>query len=231
MKRILLIANSFEEQEKLEDIVQHHSPGGFVFETTASFGQDAVYWLSQPPEVVVIELPDDDMLQVYYLNKLRSVVPKTQRIIILCPNVSGALIKLSQEFQRIRLMKAPVDSFMLYRALLDFTKTYEPGKQQLQPRYLTDQRVEVTSDWKQGKTEGRMKNLSLSGAYIEVSSLGFEMVPKDFIKLSIFAPTSAKFFVFDAKVVWSKSLPQGGHGFGVMFTNSEDVYNNLLKGI
>lgn len=230
MKRILLIANSFDEQEKLEDIVYHHSPGDFAFETTASFGQDAAYWLSQPPDVVVIDLPNDDALQVFYLNKLRAVVPKTQRIIILCPNVSAALMKLSQEFQRIRLMKAPVDSFMLYRAILDFTKTYEPGKQQVHPRYLTDQKVEVTSDLKQGRTDGRMKNLSLSGAYFEATGLGFEMSPKDFIKLSIFAPTSAKFFVFDAKVVWSKALPEGGFGFGVMFTNSEDVYNNLLKG-
>jgi hypothetical protein len=231
LKKVLIISTSFDEQKKLEEVAFHHDRDGFSFETTASFGQDPSYWISQPPALVIIQLPGDDILHTYYFAKLRSSVPTTQPLLFLCSEVTVPLMQLSQSFNRVRMMKAPVDGFALYRAVVDNTKEYEPGKQQVHPRYLTDQKVDILSDFHQGKIAGVMKNLSLTGAYIEAAQLAFPIEPENFIKVSALIGNSHRSFVFDAKVVWKKKQDDGVMGFGVMFVNRDDVYENLMKNI
>ncbi|MFN7455068.1 MAG: PilZ domain-containing protein [Pseudobdellovibrionaceae bacterium] len=231
MKKVLIISTSFDEQKKLEEVAFNHDRDGFSFETTASFGQEPSYWLPQPPALVIIQLPDDDLLQSYYFTKLRSSVPITQPLLFLCSQVTVPLMQLSQSFDRVRMMKTPIDGFALYRAVVDNTKDYEPGKQQIHPRYLTDQKVEILSDFHPGKISGVMKNLSLTGAYIEADQLSFPVEPENFIKVSALIGTSMRSFIFDARVVWKKKQDHGMTGFGVMFVNRDDVYDNLMKNI
>lgn len=232
MKKVLIISTSLNEQKAIEEVAKHHNPGGLSVETTASFGQDAAWWIVNAPSVLIINIPEDSLLQGYFFTKLRKDVPTTQPLILLCSQISAPLMQLSTTFSKVRMVKTPAQEFFLYRTLIDLVKEYEPERQQLQPRYLTNHPIEITSDFAKGKVVADMKNLSLSGAYFESNSTVFPMKPGDFVKISVLLGQSARQYLFDAKVVWSRPQPTDGlMGYGVAFTDRESVYNNLLKNL
>jgi len=232
LKKVLIISPSSDEQKMIEEVAQHHNPGGLSVETTASFGQDSDWWLVNMPDALIVCLPDDDLLQGYYFTKLRRDMPRTQPIIFLCKTISAALMQISMNFGKVRMIKTPVEEFSLYRALIDLFREFEPGQQQSHPRYLTDQSVEILSDFRDGKIVARMKNLSMSGAYFESAQRDFELVAGDFVKMSVGIGQPPKQYVFDAKVVWVKPQQTPGVvGYGITFIDKEEVYNNLLKNI
>lgn len=231
MKKVLIISPQFDEQTELQKISDMHRPGAFKFETTASFGQDAVFWGSQAPDVLIIQLPEDDMLQGYYFTKLRKDVSKNQAIIFLCAVVSSPLMQLSMYFSKVRMLKSPVDGMAVYRSVVDLTQEYEDGKKQIHPRYQTEQNVEVRSDMHEGRVHGVMKNLSVTGAYFEIKEEMFPIKAGDFIRLSVFVGNPTKLYVFDVRVVWSAQKTPALKGFGCTFVDKDAVYNNLLRHI
>lgn len=232
MKKVLIVSPSFDEQKMIEEVAQHHNPGGLSIETTASFGQDGEWWTANMPNALIVHLPEDDLLQGYYFTKLRRDIPRTQPIIFLCSTISSALMQMSLNFGKVRMIKTPVEGFSLYRALIDLLREFEPGRNQGNPRYLTDQAVEVLSDFREGRILARMKNLSLSGAYFESAQRDFELAPGDFVKMSVNIGQPQRQYIFDAKVVWTKPQQTPGViGYGVTFIDKEEVYNNLLKNI
>jgi hypothetical protein len=231
LKRILIISTSYDEQSKIEEVAQYHNPGGLVLETTASFAQDITFWTTQSPDVLVLHLPDDDLVQGFFFTKLRKDVPPSQPIIFLCSQISAPVMQLSQQYSKVRMLKTPVDGFALYRAINDLMKKFKEGQRQVHPRYLTDQPIEVSSDQKTGKLQGFMKNLSLSGAYFESEGVDLVLESGDLVKLSILIGEPAKQYVFDVRIVWARPQASGATGYGVTFVDKEEVYNNLLKNV
>lgn len=228
----MIISTSLNLQKQIEEVAQHHNPSGYSLETTASFGQDMTFWTTQAPDALIIDLPDDDSLQAHFFAKLRKDLPANQAILFLCPSISPSLIQLTSKFQKTRILKAPTESFSFYRALVDLTREYQNGQSQVHPRYLTDQAVEVSSDYVPGRMKAVMRNLSLSGAYIDTDSSDFELKVGDLAKLSVFTGQSqVKQYVFDVKIVWSKKESSGLQGYGVTFVDKEEVYNQLLKNL
>ncbi len=231
MNKVLIISTSFDEQSKIEEVAQYHNPGGLAIETTASFAQDITYWTTQPPDVLVLQLPDDDLLQSYFFTKLRKDVPPNQAVVFLCSAISAPVMQLSTQFSKVRMLKSPIDGFALYRAVNDLLQKFKDGQKQIHPRYLTDQPVDIYSDHHEGKLQGVMKNLSLSGVYFESTGTEFEIKAGDLVKLSIFIGQPAKQYVFDVRVVWAKAQTNGANGYGVTFVDKDEVYNSLLKNI
>ena len=96
----------------IEEVARHHSvqpnsPEAFQIETTASFGQDAFWWASQAPDLLVLSLPSEPLLQNYFFAKLRKVVPKSQSMILISAAITQDLIQISSEFARVRMLKSP----------------------------------------------------------------------------------------------------------------------------
>ena len=230
MKKILVVSTSTHEQAVIDEIAQHHNPGGLNVETTGSFAQEATWWTTNAPDLLIIDLPDDDLLQGYFFTKLRTDVPKTQSIIFLCSAISAPLMAMSQTFAKVRILKSPLADFALYRTVVDVMTEYAVGKQQVHPRYLTNQSIEILSDYLDGKLLGQMKNLSMGGAYFESNDENLSIKPGDLVKVSILIGHAQKQYVFDAKVVWSKvQKDPKTTGYGITFVDKEEVYNNLLK--
>ncbi len=231
MKRVLVISTSQDDKKQLQEVVKAHEPGAFEFEVTASFGQDAEYWKARPPAVLVIQLPDDQMLQPYFVEKIKKDIPRFLPVIILCPQISQLLMQLSFSHSKLRFYKTPVNPYAIYRALLDLTKVYKEGERQIHPRYQTEQAVEITSDFVEGRMPAIMRNLSLTGAYFETESNSLNSQPEDLVKINIYLGESEKQYIFDVKIVWLKKQENGSLGFGVSFVNKEEVYNSLLKNL
>ena len=227
----MIISTSFNEQKMIEEVLQLHSPGTLHIETTASFAQDVTFWSLQPPDVLMLSLPDDDLIQGYFLTKLRKDVPKSQSIILLCPVISQSLMQLSLNFTRLRLFKTPADGYALYRSINDLTRKFKEGENQAHPRYLTDQAVEVLSDTLEGRLQAIMRNLSLSGAFLESNGRGLVISQGDLVRVSIYSQQVGRQYIFDARVVWIKPQKNGMMGYGVTFVNKEEVYNSLLKNL
>jgi hypothetical protein len=218
-----------EEQEGIEELARLERPGYLKIETTASFGQPGPYWATQSPDVLILKLPDDDLLQAYFFEKLRKDISPKQSLIVLCTTISAALMQLSTAYSKIRMIKTPVSGERLLQTIFEITQDYQEGKSQMHPRYLTDQSVELHSDFFEGKISAQMKNMSRSGAYFEIQHLDFELKPGDFLKLSIVSASASKEYVFDIRIVWKKLLDPGAQGFGVTFVDEEQVYNHLLR--
>lgn len=231
MKKVLIISSRMQEQDLLQNVALAHRPGAFSFETTASFGQDVTYWTAQAPDVLILCLPDDDLMQGYFFTKLRKDVLKNQPIIFVSEKISAPMMQLSLHFSKVRMLKAPVEGNVLYRNVMDLTQEYEEGRKQVHPRYLTDQAVEVRSDMYEGAMKAVMKNLSVSGAYFETLEEGFKIAAGDFVRLSVQIGTPLKLYVFDVKVVWAAEKHRQIRGYGCAFVDRDEVYNNLLKHI
>ena len=212
----------------LEELVPSTRSSQLSFDTTASFGQDSQWWSSYSPDLVIINLPDDDLLLGFYFTKLRKDVPKNQALIFLAPNVSGPLLKLTQEFSRVRFLKTPVSGKGLLKIVLEITKDYEEGKNQQHPRYMTNQKIEVSCAMKLGLAQGIMKNLSLGGVFLELAPTTMDLQKDDIIKLKILLEDGARSYEFDAKIRWIKKEKEA-LTLGASFADKEEVFNNLLK--
>lgn len=227
--RVVLVDTSFEHQEGLEEVHRAHDTGEFTFETTSSFATDAADWADV--DALILNVPDDGMIQAAFLDKLRAQVTLKTRVMILAPQMNPSLIQISHHFPKVRLMKKPVTGYALYRALVDITTDYPAGQQQVHPRFLTDLTVEVVSDLKSIKRTARVKNLSISGAYFEAPEANAAFAKGDLVRLAI-APApggGSKTYQFDARVVWTRPLEKGaGTGYGCAFLNKEQVYDELL---
>ncbi|MBX3018320.1 MAG: PilZ domain-containing protein [Bdellovibrionaceae bacterium] len=233
--RVVLVDTSYEHQQRLEDVNEAHTSGQYTFETTASFAHDAAFWAAV--DVLVLHVPDEPMIQGAFLEKLKAQVGPKTRVIIMAPQMNPALIAVSHQFPKVRLMKLPVTGYALYRALVDITTDYPRGQQQVHPRFLTDLAVEVVSDLKSVKSPARVKNLSISGAYfetVETTEAQAVFVVGDLVRMAIALPTGAaggvpKAYQFDARIVWQRPLEDGqGIGYGCAFLNKEQVYDELL---
>jgi hypothetical protein len=229
VKKVLIISSQMHEQELLQGVANGHRPGDFSFETTGSFGQDVTYWTSQAPDVLILSLPDDDLLQGYYFTKLRKDIRRDQAIIFICSQISSPLMQMSLHFTKVRMMKNPIEASALYRSVIDLTQDYEEGRKQISPRYLTEQAVEVRSDSHEGRMKAVMKNLSVTGAYFETLESAFNIRSGDFVRLSVFVGEPVKLYVFDVRVVWAAEKESGTTGYGCVFVDKDEVYNNLLK--
>lgn len=231
MGKVLIVSTSFDEQKKLEEVYVHHNTGQFTFETTASFGQDASWWALQSPVALILVLPDDEQLLNFYLEKLGKDVPRTTKILFLASNITPGLMKVTGLFSKIRIIKTPVQSFFLYRSLVDLTTEFPTGKAQIHPRYLTDQSVQVTSDIRAKSAVGQMKNLSIGGMYFELN----EQIPTfqkgDLVRVGV-GLAGLRSYEFDCKVVWTRTSPnQEATGYGCTFLNREQVFDTLLTQI
>jgi hypothetical protein len=203
-----------------------------TFDTTASFGQEVTWWTQNSPDCLIICLPSEDLMQGYFLTKLRTGVPKTLPILLLSPFISSSLMQLSQTFSKVRLLKTPVEGLTVLRTIIDITTQWNPDAQQVHPRYQTDQVIVVSSDFADGQLQGKMRNLSLSGAYFETSPQSLQFKSGDLVKVTVNLGKPPKEYLFDARVVWIKNLEgENGHGYGITFVNKEEVFNHLLRGL
>lgn len=216
----------------VEEVARNHEQGSdFEFESTASFGQPPSFWEQTKIHVLVLRLPEDDLLQAAFFSRLRKDVPRQLPILILSPVISQPLLQLSSLFSKVRLLKLPLNGFTLYRALVDMTTTWEPGKQQVHPRYTTDQAISIRLKSGGPAVPGLLKNLSVGGAFFESRDQTLGLKPTDDIVIDIDLPVGepAK-YEFDARIVWMKDGPDGKVGYGCTFTDLDGVHKSLMKG-
>lgn len=213
----------------IEEINEHHSPGAYQVETTASFAQEADWWTVNAIDLLIINLPEDPELQGHFLRRLKSDVPKALPVIFLCGSITSQMMQVSSSFSRTRTIKSPVDSYFLYRAVVEILTDYGT-KQQIHPRYLVDQPVVITKQGKAGQILAQIKNLSMSGAYFEARDTTIKILIDDVIKMTVQVDSGGE-YIFDAKVVWVKPQPESGAtGYGVAFLDESEMLNALLKG-
>lgn len=228
MIKVLIVSTSFDEQQHLEEVASQHSSGRFVFETTSSFSQDPEFLL-MAIDVLALSLPPEADLQEAYFTKIKRDISADKPMLFLCEKMSPELIRMSQTWKKLRLIKTPIDPDSLFRALVDITTDYPSGQQQVHPRYLTDLNIEVISDIKSVRQKARMKNLSIGGAYFEVTDTNSGFQTGDLVRLSI-SLSESRSYEFDAKIVWNRPAPENAAiGYGCTFLNKEQVYDALLS--
>lgn len=229
MKKILIISTSYDEQKMIQETARILGQDPPEIKTTASLGQDAIWWKENLPEILVIRLPKDPYLQSQFFSKLRIHVPKECPLVLICDAILPGLMQISTIFPKVRIMKAPVDAAELFRGMEDLTQARPAGQQQASPRYLTNQRAVVYSSTSPENMEAVLKNLSATGAYFEAEKNSLGLKKEDLIRIQIVI-TGLRDYTFNCRVVWVRKLEGDRIGVGVGFVDEDTALEELLKG-
>jgi len=91
-------------------------------------------------------------------------------------------------------------------------------------RFQTLETVHVEVYGRMGTLMARMRNLSSTGAFLELSN--GEYIPQngDFLHVTVNLYSVGKSHSFDAEVVWNRGL-----GFGVNFIKKEQLLDKMLQ--
>lgn len=231
MKKVLIVSTSLDEQKSLEEVGAIRSIERLQITTTASFGQESGWWKLNVFDCVLIHLPPEEYLELAFLKKLKRDIPKQIPVIFLVELVSGELLSQSKERDKIRILKKPLAADFIYRTILELTTDFGPGKQQLHPRFPTNQQIEMNCEYKKIAIEGVMKNVSLGGAYVESSQRKARLVAGDLLKLKI-RSSAGKSYELDAKLIWKSELPSmNGLGYGLSFVTMDGAFDRFMNGV
>jgi len=91
-------------------------------------------------------------------------------------------------------------------------------------RFTTLETVHVEVYGRMGTLVARMKNLSSTGAFFELSNGEYIPQQGDFLHITVNLNTVGKSHAFDAEVIWSRAL-----GFGVHFIKKEQLLDKMLQ--
>lgn len=91
-------------------------------------------------------------------------------------------------------------------------------------RYITDEQAFLEIYGRMGTLTAQMKNLSQTGAFLEV--LKGDYIPKkgDLVRVTIPLETVGRTHSVNAEVIWGKSM-----GVGVCFLNHQDTMTKMLS--
>ncbi len=96
--------------------------------------------------------------------------------------------------------------------------------QSVSPRFQTSEVVVVEVYGRMGKLVTKMKNLSLSGAFLQLMEGGYVPVKGDLIHAVVQLRTLRRTRIFDGEVVWMSGL-----GFGVNFLKRKDLLEKMFS--
>ncbi len=94
----------------------------------------------------------------------------------------------------------------------------------LSRRYTTLETVKVEVYGRMGTLVAKMKNLSTTGAYFEISAGEYTPQAGDFLHVIATLANVGKSHAFDAEVVWHR-----GVGFGVNFIKKDQLLDKMLQ--
>lgn len=91
------------------------------------------------------------------------------------------------------------------------------------PRFLTTETAHIEVYGRLGKLVGNMKNISKTGAYLELTQGDYVPNLGDVLHMTVHLHSMRKTHNMDAEVVWNKGLT-----FGVQFVNKEQVLEKIF---
>lgn len=226
MKKILIIGVSFDEQKMIERLDPSSGLGPLKVQTTASFGQPKIFWTQNPPDILVLRMPVDNSLETFYFKKIKNDLPPELPMLFISDNISSALMQMANFLKKVRILKTPLDEGGLQKTLQELLVNYPA--QQIATRFPTEQPAIIRSELRPGEMSGVIRNLSATGAYIEVeeNSLGLELHEIFTVQIEV---AESKNYSFDCKVMWTKKTHEGLIGFGVAFINKEELLGSVIK--
>jgi hypothetical protein len=95
----------------------------------------------------------------------------------------------------------------------------------LTERYLTQEKAYLEIFGRMGTLIAEMKNLSISGAFLEI--VQGDYIPKkgDLVRVTIPLESLGRTHSVNAEIIWGKSL-----GVGVCFLNRQETMTKMLAG-
>lgn len=93
-----------------------------------------------------------------------------------------------------------------------------------QKRFYTQEFAHVQVYGRMGNLVSKMKNLSSTGAFLELSQGEYVPQKGDILRVTVHLSTIGKSRAFDAEVIWNKGL-----GFGLHFIRKEDLIDKMMN--
>ena len=223
-KAILIISVNLNEQLMIEDYSkQMKATSKFLIpkiRTTASFGQEASWWEKNAPDILVVSLPEDSFLQSQFILKLRTDVPKHIPLLLTCEVITTGIMQLTTVFSKIRIVRGPEDAEKFFTGLHELFAQYSPGRQQVAPRFPTNQAGKLTRSDSSEEVPIILKNMSSTGLYFEVVNDPLELGINQTVKIQVEIP-GIRDYAFEGKIIWRKNLELNRIGFGLRFLDKE----------
>lgn len=91
-------------------------------------------------------------------------------------------------------------------------------------RYPTSEIAHIEIYGRMGKAVARMKNLSATGAFLELQNGGYVPRPGDLLRATVHLASVGRSRSVDAEVVWNDGL-----GFGVSFLKKPELLERMFQ--
>ncbi len=133
---------------------------------------------------------------------------------------------------RMRALETDVDEERFYQLV---NKILKDGavKQQMHRRYLTNEQAEMMAFGQENKIKGKLKNLSLGGAFIALPLAStLRLDAGDMIKVQVPLKHEGKTHVINGEIMWlHKDEKNKIQGVGIHFLSKEECYEKMMSKI
>lgn len=90
-------------------------------------------------------------------------------------------------------------------------------------RFQTKERVNIEVFGRLGTSGAQVKNISLTGAFLELNKGAYGPKKGDLVSLTVKLGELGRTYILSAEVVWTQNL-----GLGVCFINKEEVLERIV---
>lgn len=227
MMKILLQSHSVDIATQIKTYIEKHLP----YEILMSFNpRDTEDTLSAKSIQAVFFDPEVfGEAELQFARELRAVGFHQPILIMANPSETRPYLGLAEK-HKIHFLDKPFE-FKALRGIAKKMMIQKGISQQMFPRFRTNQEVELESFASGARFTTHMFNLSKGGAYCEFAETPNDLTVGDLVRLKINLEDINRDYSVNARIVWTtrKGNYSGGHGAGVKFVKSQDIYSQLLE--
>lgn len=225
MQRILLNCNSINEAHFLKNYIETELP----FQVCVALNVDEVDSQLQGKTMhLVIQQTGNTVQQdLSHALKLRSK-GYPYPILVITDSIGSANIEQFHEEHKIYFLERPFELKTLKGVARKLMAT-KAVNQQIYRRYRTNVTATIETFISGDKFETHMFNLSRGGAYFELPKKPAVAIG-DLLRLKVDLSDMERAHNIHGRVVWTthKGHAAGGHGVGIKFMKTSDIYRKLL---
>lgn len=227
MQKILLHSPSTNDAYMMKSFLEKRLP--YAIELAHSNKQMEEIIANRPIQLVIYDTAQFTGQEFQYLRDIRGL-GYSYPFLILSNNQGSEALLAQAAKNKMHFLDKPYE-FKALRGMTRKLMVQRSIQQQMHRRFRTQIQAKMETFIHGESFETQMFNLSKGGAYCEFSGASNVLGIGDLVRLRVNLEDLQRDYTLTARVVWTtrKGAYSGGHGAGLRFVKSGDIYRHLLE--